>query len=787
MDEKSSKAGQDTRLVVNWNERSMSIDWKQVTVDHVVAACRMFDSGAARPKRPARNTVLILDGRRYPAKFIRGLAYKFATGTELNPSRDYSGGQETVRFFSRLGLTTEHHSVVQPATAQTSNAGDMQPQSAAPPGRTPARQQRIARIALVSHDCTRTNSFCLHDYSEQFARINECCDKAGCDTILYALWTWDIRSPARRQHDTIFANLTSVDRVILEVGTPLKHAECAEVWMREFAEPLTAHQRFAKSGESDKKKRQFLDDLPERRFANGLLMLCGESNIASLIRGSDRFRDAFDFNDLLDQMDVDVICNPIHDYMRRYEMPRKRAYYSANGRWVVSVWNQGKSGESHTPWSVHHDGVDCTDCVRELPSPFSDRPDIRIGIVDVETPSRDRSPAPGRVAAASSESGRLLVIVPCGQAKVWDRAPDHGPAPARDAYTGAPFTVNRRYAERFAEKWVILSAKYGFIDPAVVLPGPYNVTFKRKSSGPVSEAKLKQQVEQLGLDRFPVVVGLGGKEYRQAIEAAFAGTPVKLHFPFAGLPIGKAMQAVNQTIEADTPIPTQKAPVGSHTHSDAGECDAAPVGVICAKLHELFRLLPVHRFPFDTAALPRNGIYILFEKGEAGHGGNRIVRVGTHTGNNQLPSRIKQHFLNEKKDRSIFRKNIGRCLLNRADDPFLEFWNLDLTSRAAREEHQHKVDFVRQKEIERQVTVFLQSHFWFVAFEVPEKAARLKLESKIISTVSLCDECRPSPGWLGLSSPKSRIRDSGLWQEKELWKTVLTDGDLGTLSEMAKT
>jgi hypothetical protein len=64
--------------------------------------------------------------------------------------------------------------------------------------------------------------------------------------------------------------------------------------------------------------------------------------------------------------------------------------------------------------------------------------------------------------------------------------------------------------------------------------------------------------------------------------------------------------------------------------------------------------------------------------------GSRIVRIGTHTGANQLCSRLKQHFLNEMKDRSIFRKNIGRCLLKQANDPFLEFWELDLTSHAAR-------------------------------------------------------------------------------------------------------
>jgi len=31
--------------------------------------------------------------------------------------------------------------------------------------------------------------------------------------------------------------------------------------------------------------------------------------------------------------------------------------------------------------------------------------------------------------------------------------------------------------------------------------------------------------------------------------------------------------------------------------------------------------------------------------------------------------------VNENKDRSIFRKNIGRALLNKDNDPFIEQWN----------------------------------------------------------------------------------------------------------------
>ena len=86
----------------------MTPDWRLVTLEHVRQACALYDSGAAAPKRAAQSTFLVWDGKTYPAKFIRGLAYRLATGTELDPNRDYSGGQETIRFFRGLGLPTQH-------------------------------------------------------------------------------------------------------------------------------------------------------------------------------------------------------------------------------------------------------------------------------------------------------------------------------------------------------------------------------------------------------------------------------------------------------------------------------------------------------------------------------------------------------------------------------------------------------------------------------------------------------------------------------------------------------
>lgn len=89
----------------------MAIDWSRVLKNHIEEACRRYDAGENRPPNSARNTFLIRDGERYPAKFIRGLAYEIATGYKLS-SDDYSGGAETVRFFSASGFSVEYNGQV---------------------------------------------------------------------------------------------------------------------------------------------------------------------------------------------------------------------------------------------------------------------------------------------------------------------------------------------------------------------------------------------------------------------------------------------------------------------------------------------------------------------------------------------------------------------------------------------------------------------------------------------------------------------------------------------------
>jgi hypothetical protein len=204
----------------------------------------------------------------------------------------------------------------------------------------------------------------------------------------------------------------------------------------------------------------------------------------------------------------------------------------------------------------------------------------------------------------------------------------------------------------------------------------------------------------------------------------------------------------------------------------------------CEKLHNIFQNLKRHKFPFNENEIPENGIYILFEKGEQGHGGDRIVRIGTHTGKNQLKSRLKQHFINKNKDRSNFRKNIGRALLKKGKDDFINQWEIDLTTSEARQKFSSGIDFAKLAEIEKQVSDYIQNNFTFSVIHVKEKEKRLKLESKLISTISLCEGCGAGEGWLGLFSPKQKIKKSGLWLVNELWKEPMNEDELGELVDL---
>ena len=204
---------------------------------------------------------------------------------------------------------------------------------------------------------------------------------------------------------------------------------------------------------------------------------------------------------------------------------------------------------------------------------------------------------------------------------------------------------------------------------------------------------------------------------------------------------------------------------------------------IVLELHKLFNEQKRYSFPFEQfiMQIPQNGIYIIFENGEKYDALDRIVRIGTHTGVNQLRSRLNQHFIKENKNRSIFRKNIGRCILNKENNPYLNLWELDITSKAEKEKNLKLLDLVFEKQIEKRISNYVQTNHSFCVFRVDTKEERLFWESKIVSTLAKSNELKPSANWMGNNSPKEKIRASGLWQVNQLYNASLTEQEFEQL------
>ena len=259
-------------------------------------------------------------------------------------------------------------------------------------------------------------------------------------------------------------------------------------------------------------------------------------------------------------------------------------------------------------------------------------------------------------------------------------------------------------------------------------------------------------------------------------------------------------QAVNRSSKTNS---LNNCTANNNSHN---KCSKNYLDETCSWLHSQLESLPMIKVPFDIVKLPLNGIYFFYEQGEYANHGNsvgsiginnntinsRIVRVGTHKENN-FRSRISEHFLlnevtkmkftiaNPKlSDRSIFRKNIGRALLNKENDCYLKIWNIDFLPKDNRLKFNLMRNIAKERQIESQITKMLRETFSFRYIPLEGQETRIGkegLESRLIGTISSCSLCQPSNNWLGKYSPIREIRNGKLWLSQYLHSTPLIEQD----------
>lgn len=355
--------------------------------------------------------------------------------------------------------------------------------------------------------------------------------------------------------------------------------------------------------------------------------------------------------------------------------------------------------------------------------------------------SKQRTGIPGAAHMASAPQRKrsgIAVLISCSKQK---RA---YPCEAGQLYDASDlFKKQLAYAQTIINDIHVISAKYGLIRLDEIV-APYDETLKDMPAEEKAfwgKRTAAQIFERYDLQNTDFVI-LAGKDYYAPLMAYLP----RIKLPLLGLPIGKRLAMLDKLI-------------------------------MCGRMHRLFNGMP--RYFWDTvdAIGFDNGIYIVFEKGETYYDMDRIVRVGTHTSDGRLRRRLQDHFVKENKDGSIFRKNIGRAVLNRNKHPYLAVWNIDTSKKDRIASLGEKYDFSFQQKLEKQISNYMCENMSFVCFPVSTEQERLRLEEGIMATLNAASDFMASPNWRGKHSPEYEIAKSGLWLQKGLYGTPLSESE----------
>ena len=305
--------------------------------------------------------------------------------------------------------------------------------------------------------------------------------------------------------------------------------------------------------------------------------------------------------------------------------------------------------------------------------------------------------------------------------------------PAIELYSRSPtFRLAYAFADIVADDIYILSARYGLVSEDEVL-AQYNDTLLDKSEDQKKEWSnnvLVQLKNKVSLEEDEFVI-LAGSNYCKYLLSAISN----YWLPLEGKRQGERQPALQRLIalERETNL--------------------------CKAVHQFFNMMPRMDYQMISKISFNTGIYIMFEKDQKYGELDRIVRVGTHTSDGRLKARLVDHFIRKNKDGSILRKNLGKALLNKNNDPYLDTWSMDTSNPGNRE----LINEVKQAEIENSVTDYLCNNISFVCFPVINKEDRLRIEEALTSLLNRSDDFYPDNNWLGKFSPVTRICQSGLW------------------------
>ena len=331
-------------------------------------------------------------------------------------------------------------------------------------------------------------------------------------------------------------------------------------------------------------------------------------------------------------------------------------------------------------------------------------------------------------------------------------------APARDMYVSPLYRKSVRVVESLGLSFSILSAKHGLLTRDQIIE-PYDLTLKGKSKEFKANwaARVHEQlVNSVPSDKQLLV--FGGDDYYAPLIDANPNRASKFHSPMRGLSLGNRLAFLNQCIR-------------NHDRKKA-----------ISRVYELFRdiIVKVGCCSLNdilSKPLPKQGVYFFFDKDEPTKFSNdipRLVRIGTHgvsAGSKAtLRNRLRTHFGTRSglgnHRASVFRLHVGRAMIERDNlrDEYPDWGKGQSSSKEIRDQ---------EVALEQKVSNYIGQ---LIVLYIPISDAsginsmRATVERQFIAlfteTMNIIEGS--SSRWLGGFSDKAKIRDSGLWNVRDV-------------------
>lgn len=140
------------------------------------------------------------------------------------------------------------------------------------------------------------------------------------------------------------------------------------------------------------------------------------------------------------------------------------------------------------------------------------------------------------------------ILIGCGKRKAATAQP------AADLYTGSLFRKRRAYAEKFGQRWFVLSARHGLVPPNVIIK-PYDLTLSQLCqldrmawAVGVVQSLLSEMTGDFVSDSFSIELH-AGEDYSEPLRQLLPAVGIQYDWPVRGMSQGDQMRWYTQAIE----------------------------------------------------------------------------------------------------------------------------------------------------------------------------------------------------------------------------------------------